>query len=396
MMPKTKSSPPFEFAAIGLAFGPAVAQGFSRFGYALLVPGVRADLGWSFAQAGGAMSANAAGYLAGALIVSRGAARIGLRPAFAVGLIGVMVTLFWSAFASTYEVVLSIRFLSGIAGAIAYVAGGGIAARLVSVPGRASPLSIYFAGGGIGIALSGVVIPWLVGETGVDWRRGWIGLGLLAVICSVIAWSSSDVHNKPIDHRDQRVGGTTRLTAIHVAYGLFGAGYIAYMTFVIALLRDRGFENSFRSLFWVILGLAAAGSSPFWGRLPKRLRGRREFALVNATTALGVLIIIPFHNAWAAVLSAIIFGGSFLAVVGAVTSLARSLVPSTRWTHVIGTLTGAFALGQCTGPVVSGLLSDRPGGVETGLWLSLSLLLAAAVVALFQSDAIGTLPKESS
>ncbi len=386
-MPATKTAPPRDFAALGLAFGPAAAQGFSRFGYALLVPGVRADLGWSFAQAGGAMSANAAGYLAGALIVSRMASRFGLRQVFAVGLVSVIFSLFWSAFASTYEIVLLIRFLSGIAGAISFVAGGAIAARLVAVPGRASPLSVYFAGGGIGIALSGLLVPWLVGEAGLDWRRGWIGLGVLAVFCSVIAWSASDVQNRPLEHREAQSRRLTRLTAIHVAYGLFGAGYIAYMTFVIALLRDRGFENSFRSFFWVVLGLSAAISSPIWGRLPVRLRGRREFALVNATTALGVLIVIPFHSAWAAVLSAIIFGGSFLAVVGAVTSLARSLVPSTRWTHVIGTLTGAFALGQCTGPIVSGLLSDRPGGVETGLWLSLALLLGAAAVALLQSDA---------
>ena len=50
--------------------GPAVALGFGRFAYALLLPPMRADLGWSFAQAGALNTANAAGYLIGALVAA--------------------------------------------------------------------------------------------------------------------------------------------------------------------------------------------------------------------------------------------------------------------------------------------------------------------------------------
>ncbi len=38
--------------AVGLALGPAVALGLARFAYALLLPAMRTDLSWSFAQAG--------------------------------------------------------------------------------------------------------------------------------------------------------------------------------------------------------------------------------------------------------------------------------------------------------------------------------------------------------
>ena len=46
--------------------GPAVALGLARFAYALLLPAMRADLSWSFADAGAMNTANAVGYLAGA------------------------------------------------------------------------------------------------------------------------------------------------------------------------------------------------------------------------------------------------------------------------------------------------------------------------------------------
>ena len=49
----------------GLAAAPTIALGFTRFAYALLLPAMRADLGWSFATAGLMNTVNAGGYLAG-------------------------------------------------------------------------------------------------------------------------------------------------------------------------------------------------------------------------------------------------------------------------------------------------------------------------------------------
>ena len=48
---------------LGLALGPAAALGFGRFAYALLLPSMRADLGWTYAEAGALNAANALGYL---------------------------------------------------------------------------------------------------------------------------------------------------------------------------------------------------------------------------------------------------------------------------------------------------------------------------------------------
>ncbi|AFQ51522.1 major facilitator superfamily MFS 1 [Burkholderia cepacia GG4] len=52
--------------AICLSLGSAIALGLARFSYALLLPPMKADLGWTFAQAGALNTANAAGYLLGA------------------------------------------------------------------------------------------------------------------------------------------------------------------------------------------------------------------------------------------------------------------------------------------------------------------------------------------
>src|SRR5215469_14249290 len=53
--------------ALALSLGSAIALGLARFSYALLLPPMRLDLAWSFAQAGAMNTANAFGYLLGAL-----------------------------------------------------------------------------------------------------------------------------------------------------------------------------------------------------------------------------------------------------------------------------------------------------------------------------------------
>ena len=54
--------------AAALALATAVSLGLARFSYALMLPPMRADLGWSYLTAGAMNTVNAAGYLLGALL----------------------------------------------------------------------------------------------------------------------------------------------------------------------------------------------------------------------------------------------------------------------------------------------------------------------------------------
>lgn len=130
--------------------------------------------------------------------------------------------------------------------------------------------------------------------------------------------------------------------------------------------------------------MAAVGAGFAWGPALSRLRGGRGPATVLAVVTAGALLPLLSASAPATYGSALLFGASFLAVVTAVTATARRSLPPHHWTPAIATLTIAFALGQCLGPVLAGVLADSASGIRAGLTLSVGILAAATLLSLAQ------------
>lgn len=377
----------------GLAMGPAVGLGLGRFSYALLLPAMRLDLGWTYAQAGAINTANAAGYLIGALAAAPLAARLGDKRAFLLGLLLAAASLLANGASNDYVVLAVLRAIAGAAGALSLITGGALASAAGGGGGRGRPalaLGIYFSGAGLGMVVSAIVVPVLVLDMG--WRSGWFGLGVLSVAAIAAALPAlaraPDVATREVHRRSafslQAIDG---LYAILVTYVLFGAGYIAYTTFIVAYLHNRlGFGASDVTLFWACAGLAATAAGLAWGPLLSRLSGGRGVALANAVVMLGATLPVLIATRPAVFASAVLFGGSFLIVPTSVTAFVRKAAPPRMWTAAIAALTVVFAIGQCVGPWLSGVVSDTSYGVAGGLLLSGAVLATAALIALLQRE----------
>ncbi|MHB1900171.1 MAG: YbfB/YjiJ family MFS transporter, partial [Leptospirillum sp.] len=70
-----------------LGLGTAVALGFSRFDYALILPSMKRDLALNFTQAGWLNTANAVGYLLRAIVAKALIGRFGVQRIFRSGLL---------------------------------------------------------------------------------------------------------------------------------------------------------------------------------------------------------------------------------------------------------------------------------------------------------------------
>jgi predicted MFS family arabinose efflux permease len=162
---------------------------------------------------------------------------------------------------------------------------------------------------------------------------------------------------------------------------MFGVGYIGYMTFVLALLREQGASGGALTLFYTLLGLAVLASSRIWAGLLERSRGGGALALLNVLLG-GATLLPALTSAWPMVLlSGLVFGGVFLSVVAATTALVRHNLPAAAWASGISAFTIVFAAGQIVGPTVVGWIADGPGGLARGLVFSTVALWLGAGLA---------------
>lgn len=378
--------------ALGLATGPMVAVGLARFAYSLLLPVMRSDLHWTLGQAGAMNTANALGYLAGALGAGPLLTRAGSRRPYLVGITVTALSVLAMAGTGNFALLLALRLVAGVAGALVFIAGGALVAALVGRvhSGRATAiLGSYFAGPGAGIVVSALVVPPVAGLGGAaSWRWGWVVLGGTSLLITLAVSVPACLRSSEAPVAQQRgVGGTwpvRGLVPIMVGYLLFGAGYIAYLTFIVAFLESEGLSGTVVMAFWAVLGMAAVGAPLAWGPILARLRAGMGPAAVLATTAVGAAIPLLFRSAAGDFASAVLFGGAFLTVVTATTNLARRWLAAVQVAPAIAVMTVFFGAGQSVGPVLAGVLSEGPRGFRTGLALSVGLLAAGAVAAAFQ------------
>ncbi|QXL85548.1 YbfB/YjiJ family MFS transporter [Comamonas sp. NLF-1-9] len=381
--------------ALALSLGAAVSLGITRFAYALLLPVMRDDLAWSYTLAGAMNTLNAAGYLAGALMTPLLMRRFGAAAVLLWGSALASVFMALSGFFIEANPLLLQRFLAGVASAWVFIAGGLLAARVGNrVPRRAGlVLGLYYGGVGTGIALSTLAMPLLLTAAGSaphGWRWAWWGLALLCVLATlVLLWPARLLSTRELPAQTgqaQKADLAQKLPWLAMApmlagYTLFGVGYIGYMTFVIALLRDQGASAAAVTGFFTLLGLAVIASARIWARLLDRARGGGALALLNAL--LGLATILPvLTGAWPVVLaSGLLFGAVFLSLVASTTAFVRHNLPEAQWAAGISAFTIVFAFGQIVGPTVVGWIADGAGGLARGFVYSAAALWLGALVA---------------
>jgi predicted MFS family arabinose efflux permease len=368
-----------------LAASIAVVNGFGRFAYALLLPVMRTDLQWDYTLSGWLNTANSFGYglgaLLGMLLLSR------WRPAslFVAGLALTVVTLALCGLTRDLAWMLLWRLLAGIGSAWVFACGGAlIATAYQNEPGKAAnAIAIYYAGGGLGIALSGpLLVPVLGGAW--SWSAGWLVLGVMGLGLSL--WPAKLA---------LRIGGSlTSLSAqampwrpylpIMLAYFLFGVGYIVYLTFVMAWLREMQLGVAASVGVWVWLGAAVMASGWVWRGVMARWWPSHTFAAATFVTGLGAALPLLSQQMPMLLLSALLVGGSFFMAPGAIMALIRQTLPPAHWAKMMSLMTLIFAAGQGLGPVLAGALADA-SSLSLAMGASSAVLALAAALALTQT-----------
>ncbi|MGY9009640.1 MAG: YbfB/YjiJ family MFS transporter [Rhodobacterales bacterium] len=373
----------------GLALGLTVTNGFARFAYGLILPAMKSEMGWNYAQAGWLNTANALGYIIGAILTMILIRNVSPARLFAFGLITTTLALLATGLNANMSWQTLWRILAGVFGAMSFSTAGALTARLFPNEPKKNALAIailFGSGGGLGIVLAGASLPLMLEKLGPSaWSTAWILLGIISLLFLPLGlWAASQVRS-PVQSKTSTIPlPLSQMIPELAGYAGFGLGYIVYLTFLSAWMTDHAASASFITLIWVILGLSICFSPIIWGPILTRYSSGLPLALILTCIAIGSALPVLINNTITLLISALVFGLSVFMAPGAVTSFTRQNLPPQSWARAMSLFTVVFAIAQTMGPYGAGLVGDIFNDIGVSLLVAAGLLLAGALIALKQ------------
>jgi len=302
-------------------------------------------------------------------------------------MIATVIGIIGSGLTGDFFAQLALRGVTGVGGAMVFICGAVLASNVF--PDRpklaSTAIAIYFGGAGAGILLSGAGVPPLLALAGVSaWRTAWLAIGFVSAVFAVFALWAARYIDEPSTGARGVAWPVRAFRAALTSYFLFGAGYIAYMTFVVAWMMSHGRAALDVSLTWGMLGIATLLAPLAWRAPRSRWRAATVLGAAGFVLAAGAALPLIGTSRPMMLLSALLFGGAMFTAPAAVTDLVKTSLPKPSWGSAVSVFTFVFAIGQAIGPVLTGWLADLTQSLQAGLAGSIAILVAASIAAMRQ------------
>ena len=357
--------------------------GFGRFAYPMLIPSMRESIGFSYVEMGLLSGAIMLGYLLFSLIGGVLATRFGPKKIVIASLLCGSLSMFSIGKLSGFFPLLSFAFAMGAGGAGAHISMTTLPMAWFEEKRLGKALGVVTGGTGVGIIVTGLLLPYLLSNLGKEaWRQCWFILALItfavAIAGSILLkekpgqasmLSSPDEVTKRLPSRDRRDGLT--LKAIFLIYFIFGFAYNIYATYYVAyMVEEIGLSGRTAGDIWALFGWMCMGSGLIWGFVSDRMGRRTSLLWNNGIISLSVLISLLFHQPFLLGLSAFLFGSTFLGTVTVIAACIGDQVGEKR-ASVYGLVTLVHGIGQFLGTTLGGTLRDLTGSFLLTLLSSL-------------------------
>ncbi|MER6438941.1 YbfB/YjiJ family MFS transporter [Streptomyces sp. NPDC001185] len=353
-------------------------MGVGRFVYTPILPLMHAQAGLSAGAGAHLATANYVGYLVGALAGTLVPRLVRSSAVLRGCLVALVATLAGMPLTHSSTVWLLLRSGAGVFSAMIFViAASSLLSHLRDHPSHLPGWA--FGGVGAGIALSGLLV--LVLRSVGDWQAAWWASAALAAALTCAAWG---LRPEPAARKvpaagaaGARAGGprTHRwFSALFASYTLEGIGYIIAGTFLVAAINQTS-PGWIGSGAWVVVGLAAIPSSAMWAGLGRRWSRPDLLLAALAVQAVGIALPALVGGVAAALISAVLFGSTFIGV----STLALATGTHLRFPRAVALLTAGYSVGQILGPLAATPLLRH--GYHQALLLAAAVVMASAVTA---------------
>ena len=374
---------PWRLLAWG-ALGVCLHIGLARFGYGVVLPSLRVELGLGYTAGGVLNAVHLGGYLAGTLTGAGLAARLGMGGLARLGhwlvVAGALACAVAPAEAGAGPWVMGVgRLATGLG------AGWAIVGILVTVLGgvaeaaRAQVSVLIWTGIAAAVLGCGLAVPWLLVPG--QWRWVFVAAGVVALVLAVGFPAPRGVPAAAAGEPGftWAAVATPRWAWLVATYFCFGLGYIAYATFAGARLAAAGAPVAVVTMTWTMVGVATLAGSLLTLLVLARPR-LRPLALPGAMAAGAAgAAVAALPGAVAAVLGAVLVGLGMAAIPALITAAARTRSSAGDYARAFSVATAALGLGQLLGPVLAGGLADALGTIAAPLFGAVAYAIGAAM-----------------
>jgi len=378
-------------------------MGIGRFAFTPILPLMIQEGTVHLAQTAWLSSSNYVGYLVGALLLLKSKR----HPLFVILGLSLVTLTTWLASLSSFDWLLVLRFLAGVASAWVLVSISAFAINWLKSR-RVVTSGLIYTGVGIGITLTGLICSYFIFQSATATiaaqssfsplsSRLWQYLGVIALLATLLVTfllakinsqfastaaasiAAAKTNPSKAAHTNPTASITPaklKLAKVLTAYGLFGFGYILPATFLPQIAKQWLSGQSYL-LIWPFFGLAAALSVVLSQGLQRRYN---NFSLLGVwrvsqiIMAVGTLLPALWQSLAGLMLSSLMVGGTFMVVTMAGLQVAASQVTHYPKYNLSALMTASFAFGQLIGPLTA--------LVATGKNIWLALLPVSAIVLL--------------
>ncbi len=388
------------------------AIGLGRFAIGMIIPKMGAGLGLTNTQLGIIVSGMFTGYLATTVISGALATRIGPRKVIATSMCMVSVGMVIAGTASGFWAALIGQLLTGIGAGGSNVPTLGLITRWYSQKNRGTATGIVLVGSGLGFALSGILVPYIIDVYGASgWRASWFYLSFIVLIITILGVlifrnSPSEVGLKPVGEalnpvtpdaiqQDQSaehghwkdVYRSRPLWELGFIYLMFGFSYVGFTTFFAKyLVEEVGFTHGSAGELWFIVGLISLASGFLWGILSDKIGRRTTLIIVYALQGLCLASLGATHTPTIIVIASVVYATTLWSIPSIVSATCADYVGGRLAPAAIGMVTIFFGIGQVLSPSLSGYVKDLTHSFAIPFLISAAANAIGALLALMLPD----------
>lgn len=358
--------------------------GIARFSYTPLLPIMQQQAGLGISDGGWLATINFTGYLCGALIASLISDLVIKDRLYRIGLVVAVLSTAGMGLTDNFWLWSVLRFLAGLSSAAGMLIGSGLILNWLIRHNYHSELGIHFSGIGLGIVLCSIAVELI--NPYFDWNEQWFLLTLLGSLILIPAWrwlpppNTSALTNNGKAMVDAPPSSTF-LRLLMVSYFCAGVGYVVTTTFIVAIIDQLpGLEGKGIWTF-MIIGLAATPAAILWDLFARRFGNLNALICASVLQIIGILLPVIGEGLFWTIVGAILFGGTVVGMVSLVLTMAGRYYP-TRPAKMMGKMTLSYGAAQIVAPAVTGLLAERNGNYNNGLYLAATMMVLGTVILL--------------